>query len=307
MIKPDLEGVKGTLEEYPFPVDIIVEVTGHCNLRCIMCPYPNLTRPKGNMAFSTFTRIVDETARENPRARIWLAIMGEPLILGEKISSFIRYAKEHGIREVCLNTNATLLTQEVSRGLLQSGLDKILVSIDAHSAPVYDAIRVGGDYSLVCRNVENFIRLRGDRSGPEVIAQFIVMEENESEVESFKRHWLERGATVKIRPKLGWGNAVRSSILDQAAQGLQRFPCAWLTRTVSIHWDGTFSQCDADHEGLYSPGHIHRQSIKQVWDGPLAERRSRHWRGDYDFQPCDNCKDWLAGRSYFFHPEGSGR
>lgn len=306
MIKPDLEGVKQTLEKYPYPVDIIVEVTRFCNLACIMCPYPVLERPQGEMSFATFKKIVDETARENPSVRIWLAIMGEPLLVGEKLADYIRYAKEQGIGEVCLNTNAVFLTAKMTEKLIASGLDKILVSIDGFSKESYDQIRVGGDYELVRKNVETALALKkvsGSKT-PEIIAQFIVMDENQHEVEAFKAYWLSKGATVKIRPKLGWGDAIPSSVLDSVAEETERFPCAWLTRTVSIHWDGSFSQCDADHEGLYSPGHLDRDTIKAVWDGVLAERRQRHWNGDYLFKPCDTCKDWLAGRSYFFYPEG---
>jgi len=305
MILPDLEGVKKTLEEYPFPVDLIIEVTRYCNLKCIMCPYSNLKRAQGNMEFSTFKKIIDETATENPAARIWLAIMGEPLLRGEKVLEFIKYAKEKGIREICLNTNAVLLSEEIAVKLLESGLDKILISVDAYSKETYDKIRVGGDFVLVRSNVERFINLKREKNNNnmELIVQFIVMDENEHEVEAFKNYWLERGAIVKIRPKLGWGNAIKSSILDSVAQETERFPCAWLTRTVSIHWDGSFSQCDADHEGYYSPGNLNSNTIKQVWEGILAERRGRHWKGDYDFEPCNTCKDWLAGRSYFFYPE----
>lgn len=306
MIKPDLEGVKQTLEKYPYPVDIIVEVTRFCNLACIMCPYPVLERPQGEMSFETFKKIVDETARENPEARIWLAIMGEPLLVGEKLADYIRYAKEQGISEVCLNTNAVFMTARMTEKLIASGLDKILVSIDGFSKESYDQIRVGGDYELVKKNVETALELKraSGSATPEIIAQFIVMDENQHEVEAFKDYWLSKGATVKIRPKLGWGDAIQSSVLDDVAEETERFPCAWLTRTVSIHWDGSFSQCDADHEGLYSPGHLDRNTIKEVWEGVLAERRQRHWNGDYQFKPCDTCKDWLAGRSYFFYPDG---
>lgn len=305
MIRPDLEGVKKTLEEYQFPVDIIVEVTRYCNLRCIMCPYPNLKRAKGNMEFSMFQKIIDETARENPSARIWLAIMGEPLMLGEQILEFIRYAKKKGIREICLNTNANLMTANLAGKLVDSGLDKILISVDAGSKGAYDKIRIGGDFQLVRSNIEKLLDIKREKNNEllDVITQFIVMDENQHEVEEFKRYWLERGAIVKIRPKLGWGSAIQSSVLDSVAKETERFPCAWLTRTVSIHWDGSFSQCDADHEGDHSPGHLNESSIKEVWAGKLAERRRRHWQNDYDFEPCKSCKDWLAGRSYFFYPE----
>ncbi len=172
MIRPDLEGVKKTLEEYPYPVDIIVEVTRYCNLKCIMCPYPNLKRSKGHMEFATFKKIVDETARENQNARIWLAIMGEPLILGEKVATYIQYAKEQGVREVCLNTNAVFLTDKIADKLLSSGLDKLLVSIDAMTAEAYDKIRVGGNFGTgvqECRGLSSVEAKAGQTGGDHTI------------------------------------------------------------------------------------------------------------------------------------------
>ena len=307
MLEPDLEGVKETLENYPFPVDVIVEVTRYCNLACMMCPYPNLKRPRGHMSFETFKKIVDEVARENPATRIWLAIMGEPLMLGEDIADYIAYAKEQAVEEVCLNTNAVLLNRQMAEKLIESKLDKVLVSIDGFTKEAYDKIRIGGNFEKVYENVENFLKLKKSMKTetPEIITQFIVMEENEDEVELFKNYWLERDAIVKIRPKLGWGDAVESSVLDKVAAYTERFPCAWLTRTVSIHWDGSFSQCDADYEGHFSPGHLDNNTIKEVWETELATIRKKHWEGDYEYEPCKECKDWLAGRSSFFYPGDS--
>src|SRR3989338_7530331 len=90
--KPKLEGV--TKDELPFPADVIVEVTSYCNLRCIICPYPTLKRPKGDMSFEVFKKIVDEIAREDPSAGLWVAIMGEPLIRGEGLLQMLSYPKE---------------------------------------------------------------------------------------------------------------------------------------------------------------------------------------------------------------------
>jgi len=305
MIELNLQGVRDTLGKYSFPVDVIVEVTRYCNLACIMCPYPNLKRSKGHMSFDIFQKIVDEVSRENPETRVWLAIMGEPLMLGNELIEYISYAKAQGIKEVCLNTNGNLLNEEIALRLLKSGVDKILVSIDAFSQESYEKIRINGNFSQVYRNVERLLEMKRDLKvkKTEIITQFIVMEENENEVDFFKEFWLARGAVVKVRPKLGWGDAVTSSVLDKVYENTERFPCAWLTRTVSIHWDGSFSQCDADYEGLYSPGHLDKSTIKDVWENELKIRRKKHWEGDFDFQPCKNCKDWLAGRSVFYRPE----
>jgi len=304
MLKPKLDGVKKTLQHYDFPVDVIVEVTRYCNLKCIMCPYPTLKRSQGNMKFDIFKKIVDEVAHESPKSRIWLAIMGEPLYLKDKLSRYIQYAKEAGVETINLNTNAVLLTKKLSKELINSGVDKIIISIDADTESVYDQIRVGGDLNKVKENVQHLLeQIKESKSKkPEVITQFIVMEENEHEMDNFKEYWLERGAVVKIRPKLGWCYSVDSSILEQTEKVETRFPCSWITRTVSIHWDGKFSQCDADYEGIYSPGDINNQTIKEIWTNELQKRRDRHWNNDYNFEPCNNCSDWLAGRSSFYYP-----
>lgn len=307
MLKSNIKDVKNTLQETSFPQDIIVEASGYCNLRCTMCPYPTLKRPKGEMEFEVFQKIVDEVAAENPSSRLWLAIMGEPLIMGERVIRMMKYAKDKGLAEVILNTNATFMTPDIIPRLIDSGLDKIILSLDAITAETYDRVRVGGDFSKVMGNIHAFLSIKADRKAtkPELIAQFIVMDENEHEVELFKEYWLAKGVIVKIRPKLGWGHGVKAENLEVMREEVTRdFACAWLTRTVSIHWDGTFAQCDADHEGIYSPGDLKTQTIKKVWDGELAKRRQRHWELDFDFEPCRDCNDWLAGRSYFFHPEG---
>lgn len=304
MLEPDLQGVKNTLQKYTFPADVIVEVTRFCNLKCIMCPYPNLKRKQGDMKFETFKKISDEIAMENPATRIWLAIMGEPLLLKNRLIEIIKYAKSKGIT-VNVNTNGIYLSSEMSEKIILAGVDNIIISIDGFSNETYSKIRIGGDYNTLVENVRALLKLKKNNNftKPEVITQFIVMDENEHETELFKQFWLNQGAVVKIRPKLGWGKSIEAKNLELVKSKTKRFPCSWLTRTVSIHWDGTFAQCDADQEEFYSLGNFDSQTIKEVWEGELAKKRERHWALDFDFEPCKSCNDWLAGRSYFYYPE----
>ncbi len=304
-----VQAVKDTLvETRPFPVDVIVEPIAQCNLACPMCPQPGLQRARGEMEFDVFKRIVDEVARESPGSRLWLALMGEALLLGNRLVRLIRYAKQQGLQQVYLNTNACLLTRDMTWKLIESGLDGIIVGLDAFTAPTYRAIRVNGDYAETVENVEYLLSVKRAHSlqKPEVTVQFITMDENEREVDDFTDYWLSRGAVVKIRPRLGWGAGVEARHLRE--RGIARdFPCPWLNRTVSIHWSGRVAQCDADYEGAHSPGDIHTQSIKELWDGELARRRARHLAGDFSHELCRNCYDWAAGRSVFHYPAGMER
>jgi radical SAM protein with 4Fe4S-binding SPASM domain len=268
-----------------------------------MCPYPFLKRPKGEMELKIFTKIVDEVAEKSPNSRFWVAILGEPL-LGKNLVTMLRYARDKGLKHINLNTNATFLTPEMTSQLLDCGIENLHVSLDATTKETYNKIRIGGDFEASARNLEFFLvekKKRGINS-LNAIAQMIIMDQNESEVEEFKQYWLSRGAVVKVRLKMGWGEAVTPEDLKTAA--LKRdFPCAWLLRSVSIHWDGSFAQCDADYEGKYSPGDIKTQTIKEIWDNELAKRRKATLALDFTQPPCDTCLDWSVGRAQYYYPE----
>lgn len=289
---------------YPFPLDIIVETCAFCNLRCTICPHPTLKRPKGEMEFDVFKKIVDEVAGKSPDSRFWVAIMGEPLLRGDKLVEMLTYAKNQGLDNIYLNTNATFLTKDMTHKLLDSGIKELLISMDANTKETYDKIRVGGDFHETIKNIEYFLAAKQEKGlqRPAVIMQFIIMDENEHEIEQFKEYWLKRKAIVKVRLKLGWGTAVQAG--DLIAADIKRdFPCPWLLRSVSIHWDGKFAVCDADYEAVHSPGDIKTQTIQEVWDGELAKRRERHWALDFSYPPCDICRDWSVGRAAFHYPE----
>ena len=258
------------------------------------------------MSFDTFKKIVDEIARESPDTRLWLAIMGEALLLGDKLIEMILYAKKAGVINIHLNTNAVLMKPDLCEKLIMAGVSEIIIGIDSYREETYDKIRVGGDLTTVVENIKYLLDVIKERklSQPRLYLQYILMDENEEEFEDFKQFWLNLGAKLKVRPKIGWGTAVdthRSLNLPPAAR---TFPCPMLIRNCAIHWNGNFAHCsDADFEGEYSPGNIKNMSIKEVWNGELAKRREQHWKGDFSHDLCKNCRDWQTGRSLFFEPE----
>lgn len=299
-IKFDTKEIEESLKKSTFPKILVVETSSYCNLKCILCPQGSLKREKGIMDMEIFKKIVDEVSFESPSTSLWVALMGEPLMYSDKLIKMIRYAKIKGVEEVNLNTNGLLLNSTISQGLIEARLDKILISIDGFKPSTYESIRVGGNYDVLMRSIGYLLEMNNVYGNPlEIIAQFIVMEENESEVEAFKKFWLEQGVTVKIRPKLSWGHAIESKNLS-LTQNDRSYPCPWLIRTASIHWSGKFGQCDADFEGNYSPGDFKTQSIKEIWNGELKERRNRHWKGDYSHPLCKECRDWQVGRALFY-------
>jgi len=109
-----------------YPITVIIENTGRCNLACPMCPR-NLTQyPPKDFDLELFKRIVDEIRDASELVFPWG--LGEPL-LNPDVFRMIRYCRDAGLYTV-LSTNATLLDEERSRLLIEAGLDHLIIAFD---------------------------------------------------------------------------------------------------------------------------------------------------------------------------------
>jgi len=113
-----------------FPTEVIIETSSLCNLRCIMCFRNYLPKETkySNMDFELFKKIIDE-CKKNKIAAVKLSWRGE-VLLNKDFVKMVKYAKQAGIKEVSTLTNATNLTKEIAEGLVGSGLDYLIFSVD---------------------------------------------------------------------------------------------------------------------------------------------------------------------------------
>lgn len=292
-----LQEIASTLRDTEFPRQITIELCAYCNLECIMCPHPTMQREKGFMSDDLYRKCIDEIAENDVDTQVWLADHGESLIIGEEIVGKVRYAKSKGLTQVYLNTNGMLLTPEISRGLIDAGLDGLFFGIDAATKETHAAIRRGGDLDTVVRNVEYIAQevVRQGRDKPEVWVQFIEMDENEHERQLFAEYWKDKNVGVKIRRKLSWGGYIESSAVRRAAT--ERIPCPWIMNLMHILWDGRVGRCTGDHECNHPMGNVYESTIKEIWTGPLRRERQLHldYRFDLLNEQCQQCVDWAVG------------
>ena len=283
-----------------FPKIILLDTIGYCNLRCSMCGYRIMTRKKGRMDIELVYKLIDEIATEDKDARVWMVFIGEALILKDKLYEQIKYAKSKGLTDVVLNSNGNLMDEECSMGLINSGLDAIYIGIDAFSPETYSKMRVGGNYYKTMDNVQRLIELKKEykASNPRIFVQFVETEENQDEVEGFKKYWVEHGVEVKIRPKVTWANTVDS----YKVQDIDRYPCYWAMRSFNICWDGRVALCSVDYDAQYVAGNVNESSIKDIWLGNLKEIRDANIKGEYNRLPefCKNCTDWQMAKATYY-------
>lgn len=129
------------------------EVTKGCNLRCIHCraTATELSSPTDLPTRTALTVIDQISAAANP---ILVLSGGEPLYRSD-IFQLARYATDKGLR-VALATNGTLVTKDVARMIVDSGVRRVSISLDGADAITHDSFRgIPGAFEAAVRGLEN--------------------------------------------------------------------------------------------------------------------------------------------------------
>jgi radical SAM protein with 4Fe4S-binding SPASM domain len=117
---------------------IFWELTKGCNLRCIHCraSATELSAPS-DLSTEAARDIIDQIiAVSTP---ILVLSGGEPLFRSD-IFQLARYGTDKGLR-VALATNGTLVTKHVARMIVDSGVQRVAISLDGADALTHDSFR----------------------------------------------------------------------------------------------------------------------------------------------------------------------
>lgn len=292
----ELKDIEKKYQVTEFPLNVIVEVGNHCNLNCTTCANNKLTRPRGFMDIMLYKRIIDEVAEENPFARVWLDFYGEPLLARYKLYYMIDYAKKKGLKNININTNGTLITEEMAEMLLDSGIDFISIDVDGFSKEVYESIRIGADRDVLYRNVEYLLERKRERqlSRPIIEIKVMEMEENKHEIGKIIEYWRARGAWTTTRRLISWAGSCESLVQKELpTEG--RVACGNAVGICPITWDGMVVNCVMDVDATHVFGYVQNESIKSIWQRRNQEMVAYHMNHEFDKLPdiCQNCTDWM--------------
>lgn len=302
----ELKKIGAEQREVGFPRRFAVELCADCNLNCTMCHHDQMVRPKGVMPFALWKKCADEIAAVAPSTcECWFSFCGEPLMEPELLLECVAYGKGAGIETINLNTNGMLLREDLAGPLLDVGFSKIVIGVDGFSAETYESIRVGARREVIYPRIEHLLKLASQRQhAPEILVQFILMQENQHEAEAFRDHWIERGASVKMRNQLSWGGKFGTP-LDVPDE--DRIACPWAMTMMHVFWDGRVPRCPGDTEGEEGSGNAWHDSLADLWGG-LTGYRAHHLAREFDRLPdrCQTCKDWMVGVAERIRPVNEG-
>jgi len=297
--------------EYPkqhiverFPIHLDIEATSNCNLLCTMCPRTDMVHAGTfwkvkNFDDDLYRRLIGEGA-EKGLCSIKFNYLGEPL-MNPRLVEMIRYAKERGIVDVMFNTNASLLTERIARGLIEAGLDKLFFSFDSPYREHYNQIRVNANYDKVLRNIERFHRIREEMGSvkPFTRVSMVRMQENSQEWEDFKALFeplVDAVAFVDYIEHNSQRNTLDKALnpivpVPPVPAGGKKFCCPQLWQRMFVHPDGVVTVCCVDSARSLTVGHIHGKTVEEIWNGPEYRRlRELHATGRIDEIPaCAHC------------------
>src|ERR1035437_609312 len=173
--------------QWGYPISISFEPTTSCNLRCPECPsgLRAFTRPTGMLENSFFRQTIDDIYKDI--LYLIFYFQGEPY-LNSNFLDMVKYASAKGIY-TATSTNAHYLTDEVARKTVESGLDRLIISIDGTTQEVYKQYRIGGNLNKVVQGAKNIVKWKKELNSktPFVFFQFLVVKPNEHQVEEIKK------------------------------------------------------------------------------------------------------------------------
>ena len=287
-----------------FPETVLIDTVSYCNLKCSMCPHVNMKRKMGFMKWELYEKIINEISLNKKDVRIWMTFFGEGFII-KNIDEYVKYAKDKGLKDVVMNSNGNLINEKNAKKIISAGLDTLYVGIDAFTQETYSKFRVGGDLEAVVKNVIMYKEMlsRYGNKNQKIFVQYVVMEENKKELDSFIEFWKERDISIKIRPMVSWGGKVNANNLKNEHN--DRLPCFWAMNTINIADDGKVCLCSVDLDCAVEMGDINKQTIKEVWNTSLKEFRDKHINGRFNELPefCKNCMDWQSGYADYIENE----
>jgi MoaA/NifB/PqqE/SkfB family radical SAM enzyme len=277
-----------------FPIFLLIEPTNDCNLDCYFCPRGKSKREIGYMDFELYKKIIDESLKFGKRMMLGLQKDGEPL-LHPLILEMIKYAKDNSAAHmVHLATNALALDEEMAAGILNSGLDELLISIDAVNDKTYKKIKGKDELCRVETNVYQFLQLKKKMKSkkPFVRVKLIKMADNIGEVELFRQKWKGLADWVEIADLFPWGET--KNIDTGFTNNLSRYTCLFPWYWPAINWNGIVSTCCYDFNSEGVMGNICVDTLSNIWKNPdFQDIRYAHFSGEYEkIALCAKCKPW---------------
>ncbi len=254
-----------------FPLTVTLELVNRCNLNCVMCYTINHHDKKSVLDVGEIGALLEECSRHDLPAVV-VGLGSEPL-LHKGVRDVLGASAKAGVMDIFLGTNGVLLTEEMSRFLISTGVSRLEVSLDAAEPETYRKIRGKDELARIEENLLTFRRLRDEAGAslPVLRLCFCVQELNVDEQDAFLDKWKDVADYIDFQRMRDF-SVMRDPGLHAPGQPLQEVEdpvCAYPFNSLHVWSNGDVTPCCTffAKSELLNLGNIKDQSLKQIWDG----------------------------------------
>lgn len=302
-LRSTMFGQKAWLYNPTFPRIISISpIDEKCFFRCVVCPfsmkevrerYDKITR----MELDTLYRIIEEVP-DSSFYTFDISAFGETLNF-DGLSAMVAIMKEERPRvPVTVSTNGLLLGPDTMKELIRAGLDRLQISMFAHTPESYEFITgTKAPFERVCQNVERAAAVKKEMgaNNPEIQAFIFGVKELGKDFGPFVSHWWGIVDRVFVRPV--YNACMDLPVTPTHEIPKDRYPCIMPWYAVSINAVGDVGLCYFHSFYRFAPiGNVNYQTISEIWNcDAMTDIRKMHlwgWLGDYPL--CDKCDLWSA-------------
>ncbi|MEJ0029446.1 MAG: SPASM domain-containing protein [Bacteroidota bacterium] len=290
------------------PISIGIEPTTSCNLRCPECPsgLRSFTRPTGMLDEALFTSLIDQL--KDTLTYLTFYFQGEPY-LHPKFLSLVKYASQQNIY-TATSTNAHYLNDKQARDTVESGLDRLIISLDGTDQETYQSYRVGGNIEKVLEGARNILKWRKELRSktPYVVFQFLVVKPNEHQIPEVQKLAKEMGIdnvllkTAQIYDYQNGSDLMptidKYSRYKKSSDGLWSIKnelmnhCWKMWNSCVVTWDGKVVPCCFDKDAHYTLGDLKKNSFEEIWrSDAYNDFRRSVLRSREEIEICKNCTE----------------
>ncbi len=271
-----------------FPLTVSLELVNRCNLSCVMCYTINHKDPKATFSLPDIEKLMAECGENKLPAMV--VGMGSEALIYKGVREALEHVRKADVMDVFLGTNGILLTEDLSRFLVEQRIARIEVSLDAATPETYLKVRGKDELEKVEANLEKLIEIRKQMRSklPVIRLCFCVQDENLHEQKAFLEKWDGKVDYIDFQEMVDFGNVdefretadALTSPPPDAAKPDSTF-CAYPFNSLHVWSDGGVTPCCTFFGKALVIGNVRDQSLKEIWDGDaIKDIRSQLLSGD---------------------------
>jgi len=277
------------------PINIAIEPTNRCNIRCKMCFSQTSGRPQGDITLENFSKLVTEL-REIPTIEAVSLNFGGESLLHPEFEQMLELISDHKWR-TGFATNGMLLTPKICQKIITTGLYRVDISLDAIGTRV-EALRAGINYQVVKRNIQTLLSMKNATNSQLPIIGINCAFTNDHklfDIMALVSEMRKMVDSIRIYPAENEDMTYQhSELFDDTGKNIEY--CTSPDHYMGILWNGDTVPCCRDISAKTTLGNVLKDGILTVFNNSrytsLREACHDNFKTSIEWSRCSKCNVW---------------